>query len=354
MPHCKKNCISLFLTNQCNLSCRYCYCEKSKDRQTINTDFAKAGIDDFFNNFGHVYLRLFGDGEPTLEFQKMKELIFYARKKDRKAVIELQTNGFFPKKIPDYIIKNIQIVWISCDGPNDIQNYYRPTKINTGSSDIVEKNIKYLSKKVDKLGIRITIGAKNVKRQKELVDYFNNLGAKYIYTDLLFKPVKSNLGIEKTSPLEYAKQFIKAKKYAESLGIFYGSFFEINFDGKTDISCRSCNPSSHLTTDGYVTCCDMAYNGKVFPAMVYGEYNSKTNKIIYDKNKINIIQSRRVDNLTECKDCNIKYNCAGGCFGEALNETETILGIKKENCKAIKFLAKHIPLNKKTYPIFHP
>ena len=218
----------------------------------------------------------------------------------------------------------------------------------------MEKNIKYLAKKIEKLGVRVTIGEKNVKRQKEVIDYFNNLGVKYIYTDLLFKSVNCDLGIEKTSPIEYAKQFIKSKKYAENLGIFYGSFFEINFDGKTDISCRACNPSPHLTTDGYVTCCDMAYNGKVFPTMVYGKYNSKTKKIIYDKNKINVIQSRRVDNLIECKDCDIKHNCAGGCLGEALNETGTIFGIKRENCEAIKFLAKRLPLNKKPLPVFHP
>lgn len=354
MPHCKKNCISLFMTNQCNLACIYCYCEKTQKKQTIDPEFVKAGIDDFFGKFGHVYLRLFGDGEPTIEFEKMKEFISYSRVKDKKAVIELQTNGFFSKEIADYIVKNIQIVWISCDGPDDIQNYYRPTKINTASSGIVEENIKYIAKKVEKLGVRITIGEKNIKRQKEIVDYFYGLGVKYVYTDLLFKPVNCHLGIEITSPLEYAKQFIKAKKYAESLGIFYGSFFEINFDGKTDISCRACNPSPHLTTDGYVTCCDMAHNGKVFPVMVYGKYNSKNKKITYYKNKIKVIQSRRVDNLDECKNCDIKYNCAGGCLGEALNETGTIFSIKKENCEAIKFLAKHIPLNKKPYPVFHP
>lgn len=354
MPHCKKNCISLFVTNQCNLSCRYCYCEKNQKKQSINVYFVKTGIDDFFTKFGHVYLRLFGDGEPTLEFNKIRTIVSYAKKKDINATIELQTNGYFSKKIADYIIKNIPIVWISCDGMPDIQNYYRPTITQTNSSNVVEKNIKYLSAKIKTLGIRITIGEKNVKKQKEIVDYFKNLGVKYIYTDLLFKPIGSNLGIEKTDPLSYVKKFITAKKYAESIGMFYGSFFEINFDGKTDISCRACNPSPHLTTDGYVTCCDMAHNGTVFPVMVYGKYNTKTKSITYYKDKMEVIQSRRVDNLRECKNCEIKYNCAGGCLGEAINETGTIFSIKKENCKAIKFLAKKIDLNKKKYPVFHP
>lgn len=354
MPHCKKNCISLFVTNQCNLSCRYCYCEKKSEKQSISIDFAKAGINDFYSKFGHIYLRFFGDGEPTFELKKIKSIISFARKKDKNAIIELQTNGFFSEKITDYIVKNIDIVWVSCDGTPEIQNYYRPTINNAPTSTIVEKNIRYLTKKIRILGIRITIGDKNVKRQKEIIDYFKSLGAKYIYTDLLFKPIKNKLGVENTSPLNYAKQFLVAKKYAERNNIFYGSFFEINFDGKTDIHCRACNPSPHLTSDGYVTCCDMAYNGTVFPIMVYGKYDPKTKSIIYYEDKIKVIQSRRFDNIQECKNCEIKYNCAGGCLGEALNELGSIFSIKKENCKAIKFLAKRLPLNKKKLPVFHP
>lgn len=353
MAHCKKNCISFLLTSNCNLNCIYCYAKESHAKEkTLNVNFAKKAIDDFYNQFGHVYSRFFGEGEPTLEIEKIKDIMEYC-KKFTKVKSELQTNGFFNENICKWIGENINIVWISCDGPEEIQDYYRPTVNNTKSSIIVERNIKYLAKRV-KLGIRICIGRKNVDRQKMLVDYFESLGVKYIYTDILFKPIGSKLNEKSISPLEYAKKFIVAKKYAAKKNIFYGSFFEINFDEKTKYFCRFCNPSPHLTTDNYVTCCDMAYDGKIFPEMVYGKYNPDTNVITYDNEKIKHLLSRNVDNMEECKNCEIKYFCAGGCIGECANENGDMFKIKEENCEAIKYLAKKIGCNKGKYPIYHP
>lgn len=354
MPHSDKNCISIFLTNRCNLSCIYCYCEKNPIKQSIDINFAKKGIDDFFKKNKFIYLRIFGDGEPTIEFNKIQELIRYAKIRDKKAKIELQTNGLFSEKIAKYIAENIDIVWISHDGTPDAQNFYRPTINNLQSNEVVEKNIKYLAEKIEYLGVRITIGRKNVYKQIEIINYLDKLGVKYIYTDLLFKPINRQLLDEDIKPIEYVKKFLKAKKYAKKFDIFYGSFFEINFDGETNISCRACIPSPHLTIDGHVTCCDMAHNNKNFPELVYGKYNKNSNSIIYFPKKIKFVQSRRVGNIPECQECEIKYFCAGGCLGEALNEKGSIFKIKKENCKAIKLLAKSMGVNKGRYPIFHP
>ncbi len=353
MPHCKKNCISFLLTSKCNLNCLYCYSKESHARQkSLDINFAKKAIDDFYNQFGHVYLRFFGEGEPTLEMGKIKEIIKYC-KKFTNVESELQTNGFFNEDTCKWIGKNIDIVWISCDGPEEIQNYYRPAINNTKSSNIVERNIKYLAKKV-KLGIRTSIGRKNINKQKQIIDYFCVLGVKYIYTDILFKPIGSKLKEESIFPLEYAKKFIIAKRYAAHKNIFYGSFFEINFDGKTKYFCRFCNPSPHLTTDNYITCCDMAYNGEIFPEMAYGKYNPKTDIITYDKKKIKHILERNVDNMKECENCEVKYFCGGGCIGECANEKGDMFKIKKENCEAIRFLAKKIGCDNGKYPIYHP
>lgn len=353
MSHCRKRCLTVLLTDDCNLQCKYCYCGEEREKKSINVDFVKCAIDDFVKQGNKLFIRFFGNGEPTLEFEKIKEIYNYAKSIDNNALFEIQTNGTFNKKISDWIAKNINIVWISYDGTTEVNDFYRVNKNKQGMSKIVEENIKNLNKKVDQLGVRATIGRKNLYKQKEIIDKMEELGVKYFYSDLMFANVENKLYYEEEiDPLEYAKEFIKAKEYAEKKGIYYGSFFTINFDEKTNISCRACIPMPHLTVDGYVSCCDMGYSDDDFKELIYGKYNEETNKIEYYEDRIKYIKERTVENLDDCKDCEIKYYCAGGCIGEAINENGSIYSIKKKNCEAIRYLANEL-LGEKI-PVLHP
>ena len=108
----------------------------------------------------------------------------------------------------------------------------------------------------------------------------------------------------------------------------------------------------HLTVDGYVSCCDMGYSDDKLSELLYGKYDESKDIIIYNEEKIKNIKARTVDNLKECTDCSIKYYCAGGCIGEAINENGTIYSIKSKNCEAIRYLAEELLLEK--IPALHP
>lgn len=356
MAHFEKNCITIFLTEKCNLNCKYCYCEEEhKKNNEINIDFCKRGIKDFFELNDYIYLRFFGNGEPTLEFGKMCELTDYAKNLSSNVTIELQTNGYFDRKKRDWILNNIDIIWISYDGLTEVNDFYRITTSGIGSSNIVEDNIKYLSKRMDKVGVRTTIGQMNLYRQIEIIDKMKDLFVKYIYSDLLFEPLGANNLIEdKIDPMYYAIEYIKAYEYAKSNKIFYGSFFTINFDKEVIYSCRSCIPAPHLLPSGFVSACDMACSESGCDDLLYGWYNEMDNTILYNNEKIKRIRSRSVDNILECKDCEVKYHCAGGCLGESLNEKGNIFRIKEQNCEAIRYLGKKLNLEDYVIPIMHP
>lgn len=357
MAHCKKRCISLFLTDVCNLSCKYCYCKSNEThaKNEIDYKFVKKAIENFYDKEKKIYLRFFGNGEPTLCFDLMKKIVNYSRTLDKDAVFELQTNGYFNEEICQWIGKNIDIVWISYDGTSEANAFYRVRYDNTSVNEVVERNIMYLSKKVKTLGVRATIGRKNLDKQMEMVDNMERLGVKYLFSDVMFASVENKeLYEEPILPMEYAKKFLEARKYANTKKIYYGSFFTINFDEKSKIFCRSCIPMPHLTVDGYVSCCDMGYVGKENTELIYGRYNKKKNEIDYDNNKIKYIQNRTVDNLPQCKECSVKYYCAGGCIGEALNEKGSIYEIKTENCEAIRYLHQELKDEKVKIPVFHP
>jgi radical SAM protein with 4Fe4S-binding SPASM domain len=192
-----------------------------------------------------------------------------------------------------------------------------------------------------------------------MVEYFFNLGIKAIFTDPVFPPVNdetcsTDLRLDEDFMMEYARQFLQSHQYAKEMGAFYSSVLVINFDEHTECFCRSCLPVPHLTTDGYVTCCDMAFLGDIMPQLVYGKYDPDTQKIQYFPEKIAAIRTRRASNLTECAGCEVLHNCAGACFGEGVNETGRLLGVKKDYCEAIRYLAKHFPLNVGLHPYLHP
>lgn len=73
MSHEKKRAKSFFITNQCNLACTYCVNDTKNvhNEQSIDLNFAKKGLDDFFKNrpdifgFNNNRIRFYAIGEPT-------------------------------------------------------------------------------------------------------------------------------------------------------------------------------------------------------------------------------------------------------------------------------------------------
>ena len=117
-----------------------------------------------------------------------------------------------------------------------------------------------------------------------------------------------------------------------------------NFDEEVIYACRSCLPTPHVTPDGYITCCDMCVTADdaSMKELIYGVYDERLDTIFYDQKAIEHIQSRKAENIPECRNCEVRNYCAGACLGEALNETGSFYGVKKESCDAIRYLWKKL------------
>ncbi|GHT51726.1 hypothetical protein AGMMS49982_09920 [Bacteroidia bacterium] len=350
------------------------YCYNSKERaeleeKSLPLEIAKAGIDEYFANNKSRHIRFYGPGEPTMEFELMQQITDYARQKGGDAVTtELQTNGAFSPKVREWILDNLNIVWISFDGTPDIQNEQRPFPNQKPSAPTIEDNIKWLyANKGERnlmVGARVTMTDLNVNHQKEMVDYFSSLSIQYIWTDPIFPEVKKRPVCEDKDREEmyhidlevYVKNFIEAHRYAKQKGVFYGSFLTCNFDGEAKINCRACTPVPHLTTDGYVSACDMALDGENAYHMncfIYGKWDRQNKKFTYFEDKIKTLQNRNVDNLPHCKNCIAKLHCAGHCLGEVQNATGNINGQIPPICNAVRTLYKELGACEK-YEYMHP
>jgi len=372
MPHINKQMASFFLTTKCNLRCIYCYNSKERttlEEKSIPLHIAKAGLDYFFSNYENRHIRFYGPGEPTQEFELMKNIVNYAREKaGDKLSTEIQTNGCFGKNTREWLLDNMNIIWISFDGEPDIQNANRPRIGGKPSAPIIEDNVKWLIGNTDTknlmVGARVTITDVNVMRQKQIVDYFQSLGIRYIWTDPLFPSVDKIPVCDDEEKLRnyhfdmdaYADNYIETYRYAKEKSVFYGSFLACNFDGICNKHCRACIPTPHFTSDGYVSACDLVTfgeNAHHMDCFVYGKWNEEAQSFDFDEGKIKQLKNRSADNMEHCRACSVKEHCGGYCLGEVQNETGRLDGQKHYACKAIRNLYKKLGACE-TYDYMHP
>jgi uncharacterized protein len=361
MSHDKKEMISFYITTRSDLDCIYCYTDKNSEEhkhQTLSLDFAKVGIDDYYLTDYEKHIRFFGAGEPTIKLELIKEILFYAKKKNAKTTSEIQTNGCFSESTGKWLGENIDIIWISSDGIPVFQNYYRPFYGGKKSSDILERNIKYLTSQGKGVtGIRMTITHENYNKQIENIDYFSNLGICNFWVDPIFPTVGENEPFEKLNMKKFTQKFIEAVRYAYSKGLTYSSILTCNFDTPREYACRALLPVPHLTTDGYVSACDMALFGKDINHMdvfIYGKWDESTKQIIYDNKKIEYLRSRKLKNISKCRKCVVGEFCRGYCPGEVVNETKDLFGCKNIICSPTIEIFYSLTEHDKKYSYFHP
>jgi len=367
MGHYRKKLCTFILSNRCNLSCNYCWVKfetPNYQKKIIDTEFAKRGLYDFYQETGSNYIGFFSSGEPTLELEVMADILDYAKDLIGDVKVELQTNGCFGKRVLTWIYNNVDILWISADGPPAINDLNRKTNRGKGTGTIIERNIRELYQLKNNgncnisIGIRSTIGNFNVYKQKEIIDYYYELGIRAIYVDQICAPVCDQMNIFLTgavNSLAFAEQFYEAYCYAKELGVFYGTLATMNFDESVTIACRSLIPVPHLTPDGFVSACEMCYEeGSPLDIFIYGKWDNNKSIIEYDTDKIELIRSRTIDNIEECQGCEFLTNCAGSCAGETFNETGSLYKRNKRLCKIVKYLGKKMKLNDGIYPYLHP
>lgn len=361
----EKEQITISLTGSCNLQCIYCYMPKEHavtDQELIDFRFCMRGIEDFFRNSSSRCIRFFAGGEPTLAFPLMKKITQAARDLAGDVLrLELETNGFFSEDIANWIAENIHYLWISCDGPPEVQNQQRPSRLNSEACQVIYRHISRFAQQPElQLGVRATLQDVSAQDQMEMIDFFHSLGV----TNVAASPVFSSYANERThtaNVLGFAEGFVPAYWHAKELNMQYLSLFMVNFDEPTDVFCQASIPTPRLTRDGYVSCCDWAAVGpgrlpEWMESCIFGRYDPDQDVIHYDMDKIKNIRQRNVRYLGQnaCKGCPALYHCAGGCIGKVMSQSKDMLQMFEPWCEAVRYLYKHLRLNEGDITVLHP
>lgn len=367
MGHCRKQCISFFVSSNCNLNCVYCYIPHFGSRidpadKVIDLDFAIAGMKDYFD-WAEPSIRFFAAGEATVEFRRMVEITEAANKlAGRKVKVELQTNGYFGEEVAGWIDENVDILWISCDGPPELHDPQRPNLGGRPTSDVVVENIRRFAKNPRiQAGARATFFQQNFGRQIEVLEYFRSLGLTYVCGAPAYSStVNANIAVPML--VDFAQHFVPAFEHARKIGMFYQTHLIVNFDEEVTCYCRAAARPTHpqLTSDGYVSCCDWACFGpKYLPGVlqqcIFGKWDKENKQIVYFAEEKERIETRDIAHLGEgdCKGCSVLKHCAGGCIGKVMVRSNDLHRMDPNWCAAVQYLARHIPQNEGLYPVRH-
>ncbi len=181
--------LTLMVTQECNLACRYCYIKThpgSMSQETGEKAIARAIRS--IKKGGLLELGFFG-GEPFLVHQIITSIIKFARKltseNDISLTIPITTNGtILNDEVWSIITEPYVYLSVSLDGRPETHNRNRYFPNKKGSYGIVVKNIKSLLERNVEIRVVTVVRPESVENVKDEIEYLRELGIRHIELSL--------------------------------------------------------------------------------------------------------------------------------------------------------------------------
>ncbi|MDP2750735.1 MAG: His-Xaa-Ser system radical SAM maturase HxsB [Nanoarchaeota archaeon] len=170
-------------TLRCNYKCTYCHAS-SKDCNSkkfdMNEKTAKKAVDFIFQSPAKNIAIEFQGGEPLLNFEILKFITEYAKKKNKEfkkevKIILVSNLSLLDDKKTKFLIKENISICTSLDGPKEVHDKNRKFLSGTGSYATTIEKIKYLNEKGIKVNALTTITKNSLGHHKEIIDEYVSL-----------------------------------------------------------------------------------------------------------------------------------------------------------------------------------
>jgi sulfatase maturation enzyme AslB (radical SAM superfamily) len=188
----RPECLTLYLHNECNLGCTYCYAAPGLPASSgragaehggrLDPKAVAAAADLVAANCQAAGQRLtavfHGGGEPSLYPQEVDELLDLVAGVARRWQVELfryvATNGVLPADRAAWLARRFDLVGLSCDGPAAIHDAQRPAaagRDGRGTLAAVQRTARVLRAAGARFQVRATITPAGLGRQPEIAAY---------------------------------------------------------------------------------------------------------------------------------------------------------------------------------------
>jgi len=347
--------VSLFVTQQCNLRCIYCYGDDgsyaSGGEMTRNTAHrAVVWLIEQLKDAKQLRIVFFG-GEPLLNFSLVKEVVRYAQKcgkgcgKEFKFSITTNASLLDDEKIAFFKEHKINPL-VSFDGLKVIQDTQRPFKNGKGSYDATVPKIRKLLEVLPESSCRATLvgGTDPIVVDNALREI--GFGARHIspVSPTLFNKDKNSHvpGRDFAGMLTWAQ----VKAWELRTGIKERDTEKLNDLKASGTLCRIVEqfvngqkryfPCGAGRDSVAVSCSGDVYLCHRF----VGNEGQRLGDIFSGDLKREIYQTSPLRFQDKCTNCFAKYLCAGGCYHDNLGTTGSLFEPDEGMCALMRHSAE--------------
>lgn len=335
-------CLTVYLSNQCNLACSYCYVaprrllrsrgrlRRDPEREPgaaatiVSEPLVYAAARLVARNCARksrpLALVLQGGGEPTLHWSLLRRV--------RNAVARIAgehglptwayitTNGVLSEKRAAWLARHFNLVGLSCDGPPDVQDANRPTATGAPTSAIVERTARTLAAAGTEFHVRVTVTPATLGRQREIVEYCcDRLSARSVRLEPAYAGRHPSSSVFRPeSAGAFVDCFFEARQAAAARGC------ELRVSGvrPDEIHGPYCNPLREvlqLTPDGMAAACLLTTGNaeREDPALAIGGLDPTTAAFVVDRGRVEDLRRRAGRIPPRCEACVNVYHCARDC-----------------------------------------
>lgn len=341
--------LCLHVAHTCNLNCSYCFASQGKyhgDRALMSLDVGKRALDFLIENSGprrNLEVDFFG-GEPLMNWDVVKQLVGYARKREKEAGknfrFTLTTNGMLiDDDVIDFSNREMSNVVLSLDGRKEIHDRLRVDYAGNGSYDrIVPKFQEFVKRRGDgDYYMRGTFTHANP-------DFLNDIKVMLDlgFDKLSMEPVVCAPGdeaalTEQDLPIVFeqyeklAELMLEREKAGKPFTFYH---YMIDLTGgpciyKRISGCGSGTEYMAVTPWGDLYPCHQFVGEEKYKL---GDiWNGVTAKGVQDEFAFCNVYTR-----PDCADCWAKLYCSGGCAANAYHSTGSVNGVYKYGCELFK------------------
>ncbi len=339
--------LCLHIAHDCNLACKYCFADEGEyhgqKRELMSLEVGKKALDFLIENSGNrVNLEVdFFGGEPLMNFDVVKEIVAYGRKREKEAGknfrFTLTTNGvLLNDEVIDFCNKEISNVVLSLDGRKCIHDDMRPTRNGKGSFDIVvPKFQRFVEQRGDKsYYVRGTFTRNNLDFTEDF-KLMADLGFKEISIEPVVSPDTCDYAIREEDLEkiydEYDKlacDIIERHKAGKPITFFH---YMLDLNGGPCVYKRlsGCGSGTEYLA--------VTPQGALYPCHQFVGIDEFKLGNVYDGiKKTDIVEEFKLCNVyakDKCKDCFARFYCSGGCAANAYQFHGSILDAYDIGCK---------------------
>ena len=339
--------LCLHVAHTCNLDCDYCFASQGKyhgERVLMPFEVGRRAIDFLIENSGsrhNLEVDFFG-GEPLMNFGVVKEIVAYAREREKECSkhfrFTLTTNGMLvDDDVIEFSDREMDNVVMSLDGRKEVNDRFRKTVGGVGSYDIiVPKFQKFAAARGEKeYYIRGTFTHNNPDFMKD-IDVMLDLGFTRLSMEPVVAPPDSPSALTEEDKATVMRQYellaerMIQRRRAGTPFVFYHYMLDLEHGPciyKRISGCGSGTEYMAVTPKGELYPCHQFVGEERFRmGDVFGGVDAQGERIRAEFKRCNAYSK------PECEDCWARLYCSGGCAANGWHSTGDVNGVYACGC----------------------